>query len=65
MVGDFNTDLDAPEGRAKDEKITADMAGLGLENMSGHILPRHKTWLKDGRKWAMHRGGREVRSRTN
>ena len=33
--------------------------------MSEHFLPRHKPWLKDGNKWAMHWGGWEVRSRTN
>ena len=37
----------------------------GLEGTSGHFLPRHKPRLKDGCTWAMHWGGREVRSRTD
>ena len=65
MVGDFNTDLAAPEGREWDKGITADMVEEGLEDISGHFFPRHKLWLKDGQTWAMQRGGREVRSRTD
>ena len=37
----------------------------GLEDMSRHFLPRHKPWLKYVCTWAMHRGGQEVRSRTD
>ena len=33
--------------------------------MSGHFLPQHKLWLKDGRTWAMRRSDQEVRSRIN
>ena len=65
MVGNFNTDLAAPEGRERDEGIAAALAEEGLEDMSGHFLPRHKPWLKDGRTWAMHRGGREVLSQSD
>ena len=36
-----------------------------LEDISRHFIPRHKLWLKDGRTWAMHRGGWEVRSWTD
>ena len=65
VVGDFNTDLAAPEVREWDEGIAAALAEEILEVMSGHFLPQHKPWLKDGHTWAMHRGGRDVRSRTN
>ena len=65
MVNDFNTDLAAPEGRARDEDISAAMAAARLEYLSWHFLPRHKLWMKDGRTWCMRRGGREVRSQTN
>ena len=37
----------------------------GLEDMSGNFLPQHKTWLKDGFTWAIHRGGRGVCSWAN
>ena len=65
VVGDFKTDLAAPEGREQDEGIAADLEEEGLEDMSGHFLPWHNTWLKDGCTWAMRRGGQEVRSRTD
>ena len=65
VVGDLNTDLAAPEVRKWDEGISAALAEEGLEDTSGHFLPRHNTWLKDGHTWAMHLGGQEVRSRTN
>ena len=58
VVGDFNTDLDAPEDRERDEGIAAAMTEEVLEDMSGYFLPKHKPWLKDSRTWAMHRGGR-------
>ena len=65
VVGNFNTDLVAPEGQEQDGEIVEVIAEEGLEDMSDHFLTRHKLWLKDGRTWAMYRGGREVRSQTN
>ena len=41
------------------------MAEEVLEYMSSHFLPRNKPWLKDGRAWAMHWSGREMRSWTD
>ena len=64
-VRDFSTDLAAPEDREMDEGTTSALAKEGLEYMSNHFLPRHKTWLKDGRTWALHRGGWGVHSRTD
>ena len=65
VVKNFNTDLVAPEGRERDERIVSAMEEEGLEDMRVHFLPLHTLWLKDGHTGAMHRGGREVRSRTN
>ena len=48
VVGDFNTDLDAPEGQDWDEGIAAAMEEELLEDISAHFLPQHKLWLKDG-----------------
>ena len=39
VVGDLNTDLAAPEGRAWDQEIAAAMATSGLEGFSGHFFP--------------------------
>ena len=64
VVGNFYTDLAAPEGRAWDKEIAVAMAATGLEDFSGQFLPRKKPWLRDGRTWCMRRGGREVRSWT-
>ena len=55
----------APAGRAWDEEIAEAMAELGLEDMSINFPPWHNPWLKDGRTWAMHRGGQEVLSWTD
>ena len=65
VVGDFNTDLEAPEGQAWDEEIAVAMAAAGLEYLSDHFLPQHKPWLRDCSTWCMRRGGQEVRSRTD
>ena len=48
MVGDFNTNLAAPEGREQNKGVAAALAEEGLEDISGHFLPQHKLWLKDG-----------------
>ena len=60
VVGNFNTNLDLLEVRERNEVIAAALVEEGLEDMSGHFLPRHKPWLKDGLTWVMHQGGREV-----
>ena len=39
VVGDLNTDLTAPEGRARDEEIAAAMATAGVEDINGHFPP--------------------------
>ena len=65
VVGDFNTAVAAPEGQERYEVITVARAEEGLEDMSGHVLPRHQPWLKDGRTCEMHQGGQEVCSQTD
>ena len=45
LVGDSNTDLVAPEGRARDKEITTAMTAAGLEYLSKHFLPQHKLCL--------------------
>ena len=46
VVGNFNTDLAAPKGRERYKGISAALAEDGMEDMSGHFLPRNKPWLK-------------------
>ena len=65
VVGDLNTDLAAPEGRAWDQEIAAAMATSGLEGFSGHFFPWYKPRLRDGRTWCMYRRGKEVCYLTN
>ena len=65
VIGDLNTNLAAPEAREWYKGIVVALEEEGLEDMSGHSLPRQKPWLKHGHKWAMYQGSREVRSWTN
>ena len=37
----------------------------GLEDISDHLLPRRKTWLRDRNTWIMLHRGRDVRSPTD
>ena len=57
LNGYLNTDLEAQEVRAREEKITSAMSMEGLKDISGHFLQRNKTWLRDGRMWSILRGG--------
>ena len=65
VVGDFNTNLAAPEGQVRDKEIAAAMDAVGLEDLSGHLLPRNKPWFRDSMMWCMRRGFWKVRSQTN
>ena len=58
MAGDFNTDMDVPESRKQEEGIAAALEEEVLDDISIHFLPRHKPWLRDIHKWAIHRDGR-------
>ena len=65
VVVNFNTNLAALEGRARDKEIASAMSMAGLEDMNGNFLPRHKPWLKDGKTYSMLRRGRDLRYSTN
>ena len=40
VYGNFNVDLNNPEGTAHAEEISVELAAAGLEDMSTHFLPR-------------------------
>ena len=65
MEGEFNFNLVEPEGDWRGEDIAAAMATEGLEDMLAHLLPRRRSWCRDGRTWSMIWEGREVPSRTD
>ena len=65
VFGNLNNDLAAPEGQDWDKGMEVYTEEEGLEGMSGHFLPFHKLCLKYVCTWAMHQGGRGVRSRTD
>ena len=44
VARDFNEDLANPEGSARSEEITAALESDGLEEISPHILLKHKSW---------------------
>ena len=43
VAGDFNVNLEDPEGDHREEDITAAMATEGLEDMSAHFLLRRNS----------------------
>ena len=55
VVGDFNAELDKPEGTTCMEEIAAVIATAGLKDMITHFLPRGKTWSRDWCTWSMRR----------
>ena len=61
VVGNFITNLAAPEVQDQDEGIAAALAEEDLDDMRDHFRPRNEPWLKDGHTWDMRRGGRDVR----
>ena len=65
VAGDFNADLETPEGDRRAEAIATSLATEGLEDMASHFLPRESRWCRDRRTWGILRKGREVRSRTD
>ena len=46
MVGNFNADLDKPEGTTRAEKIAAALASASLEDTITHFLTRSKTFSR-------------------
>ena len=65
VVDDLNTDLEAPEGRARDKVIAAAISTVGIKDMSRNFLPWRNPWFTEYRTWIMLHGGQEVRSWTN
>ena len=53
----------AYDGRGSE--IAAAITEAGLEDMTAHFLPRKSRWGRERRTWAMVRGGKEIRSRTD
>ena len=46
-------------------EIAAAITEAGLEDMAAHFLLRKRKWGRERRTWAMVRGGKAVRSRTD
>ena len=65
VAGDLNTDLGEMDGDRRGTEISAALTEAGLEDMADHFLPRKRRWGRERRTWAMVRGGKAVRSRTD
>ena len=65
VAGDLNTDLGEVEGDRRGTEISAAMTEAGLEDMATHFLPRRRRWGRERRTWAMVRGGKAERSKTD
>ena len=53
------------DGDRRGAEISAALTEAGLEDMATHFLPRKRRWGRERRTWAMVRGGKTVRSRTD
>ena len=65
VTGDLNTDLGDMECDGRGAEIVAAIMEAGLEDMAAQFLPRKRKWGREQRTWAMVRGGKAVRSRTD
>ena len=65
VAGDLNTDLGNIDYDGRGTKILAAITESGLEDMAALFLPRKQKWGRERRTWAMVRGGKAVRSRTD
>ena len=65
VAGDLNTDLGDMACNGRGTEIAAAITEAGLEDMTAHFLPRKRRWGRERRTWAMVRGGKSVRSRTD
>ena len=65
VAGDLNTDLGDMECDMRGTEIAAAITEAGLEDMAAHFLSRKRKWGREQRTWAMVRGGKAVRSRTD
>ena len=53
------------DGDRRGAEISAALTEAGFEDMATHFLPRKRRWGRERRTWAMVRGGKAVRSRTD
>ena len=53
------------ECNGRGTELSAAITEAGLEDMAAHFLPRKRWWGREQRTWAMVRGGKAVRSRTD
>ena len=65
VAGDLNTDLGEMDGDRRGAEISAALTEARLEDMTAHFLPRKWRWGRERRTWAIVRGGKAVRSRTD
>ena len=65
MAGDLNTDLGDMACDRRGTEIAAAITEAGLEDITAHFLPRKRRWGRKRRTWAMVRGGKAIRSRTD
>ena len=65
MARDLNTDLGDMACDGRGTEIAAAITEAGLEDMTAHFLPRKRRWGRERITWAMVRGGKAIRSRTD
>ena len=49
VTGDFNANLENPEGDQSEDEIAVALTMVGLEDIPAHLLPRRRPWCQDGR----------------
>ena len=65
VARDLNTDLGDMACDGRGMEIAAAITEAGLEDMTVHFLTRKRRWGRERRTWAMVRGGKAIRSRTD
>ena len=65
VVGDLKTDLRDMACNGRGLEIAAAITEAGLEDITAHFLPRKRKWGRERRTWAMVRGGKAIRYRTD
>ena len=64
LAGDFNSNLNHPEGDYREEEIAVALTAVGLEDMLYHFLLKWRPWCQFGRTQGMVQLGRGARSWT-
>ena len=65
VAGDFNANMDEPEGTMCAEYNSTALGASGLEDMSAHSILRRKPWSMDGCTWLILRRDQVMRSQTD